>query len=119
MKEHETNCPQLFLRYFTIAIWLVVLSGLFYSCTAQADTFDTQWTFTSRPIPTRAYIITTSIEVACKDAKTLFRTPLACAKRVYYPTNHDADICIIFLPERYPMWLRLHEEKHCDGWDHD
>ena len=90
--------------------WLVML------CTGCAST-DYQWT-KARPASVKPwfYVTVADTDRTCRDVGADPQRRLgrinACA--TWLPVG-----CIIYLPEGPHLWIIRHEERHCEGHDHE
>lgn len=103
---------------FTFLAALLILSSL-YGC---ASTFDYQWVKVREAIPldrrTTLYMKASEVEAACgKQPRVSVHTitnTVACAK-----VSIALNWCYLILPFGAPQWMIVHENRHCDGEDHD
>lgn len=91
-------------------ILLGLVLGLWSCSTIQTaeDRFGYKWTLSRAPVDKDKwqYRELTELMPVCREA-------FSCT--VIVQPNKS---CVIYLPKNAPEWVKIHEESHCEGWDH-
>src|SRR3990167_5833841 len=74
------------------------------------DIYGYNWYFNHKPIPRENWIYIPYDGLIHLPA---FRCGYACAI-----VNYKQNTCIIYYPKNTKQFVIEHEEKHCEGWEH-
>ena len=99
-----------------IAAGLAILAAVWAS-TGHASLFGYQWQQTRQPsLKPWLYVTIADTDRTCREVGA---DPQRQLGRINACATWKAQGCIVYLPSNAPRWIVEHEERHCEGWDHD
>lgn len=106
------------MKKFLSLFALVFFSGCAYLAPRDHEYV---WTMSDRPaLPSRVEVVEEWPDVVknsiCSEQSILH----ACAVYYWIPETKEYTECVIYTKYKFlPKYLLEHEEKHCQGWDHN
>ena len=96
------------MKFIFLILFLTGCSISPVSKDTYTDIYGYQWYLRYKPIPQSRWIY---VEFDGLIHLPRFRCGYACGYR-------KQNVCVIYLPRNAPKFVKEHEEKHCEGWEH-